>query len=118
MTPTPTITMTACAVLLFIAVAYLYLENRSLRRKGGDLKNEYDRLHFKHTNYSLDASFIPTRTVWVNESLRDYSYQVYVKSGDNFFTLRRYTYDPADPEDREYKRAHAQEVADLLNEKP
>lgn len=106
------------AVVSIIALILLLCKNSSLRQKVKELKNEYDRLHFKHTNFSLDASFIPTRTVWVNESLRDYSYQVYVKSGDNFFTLRRYTYDPADPEDREYKRIHALEVADLLNEKP
>ena len=29
-----------------------------------------------------------------------------------------YSYDPSDPDDREYKRIHAEEVAEKLNEKP
>lgn len=105
-------------VVSLIALILLLCENSSLRRKVGDLKNEYDRLYFKHTDLSLDASVIPTFTVWVRENYRDHSYEVYVKSSGNFFILRRYTYDPADPEDRDYKCIHAHEVAEMLNEKP
>lgn len=104
------------AVVSLTALILLLCENSSLRRKVRDLKNEYSRLHFKHTGFSLDASFIPTRTAWVRD--RDRSYEVYVERGGYFFILRSYTYDPADPDDQEYKRIHAREVADLLNEKP
>lgn len=115
---TPTITMTACAVLLFIAVAYLYLENRSLRQKVKELEDEYDKECGKRLELSFNVSSIPQRTAEAWSDIRNHCYEVYVKADDNFFTLRRYTYDPSDSDDRKYKRVHAQEVADLLNEKP
>lgn len=34
------------------------------------------------------------------------------------FQIKAFSYDPSDPDDREYKRIHAEEVAEKLNEKP
>ena len=34
------------------------------------------------------------------------------------FQIKTFSYDPSDPDDREYKRIHAEEVAEKLNEKP
>lgn len=36
---------------------------------------------------------------------------------DNYL-VKRFFYDPEDPDDRDYKRIHAEEVAEMLNEKP
>lgn len=34
------------------------------------------------------------------------------------FQIKTFSYDTSDPNDREYKRIHAEEVAEKLNEKP
>lgn len=34
------------------------------------------------------------------------------------FLIKTFSYDTSDPDDREYKRIHAEEVAEKLNEKP
>ncbi len=53
------------------------------------------------------------------EELEDYSmFHVYRMGGDTKFTVKRVPYDSTDPDDRDYKRIHAEEVVEILNEQP
>lgn len=45
-------------------------------------------------------------------------FAVYRKGLTEKHDIIRVGYDPSDPDDREYKRIHAEEVAETLNEKP
>lgn len=45
-------------------------------------------------------------------------FAVYREARGIKFDVVQLCYDPTDPDDREYKRVHAEEVAEMLNEKP
>lgn len=45
-------------------------------------------------------------------------FEVVRKQDDAKVVCKTIYYDPSDPDDREYKRIHAEEVAEILNEKP
>lgn len=45
-------------------------------------------------------------------------FEVVRKQDDAKVVCKTIYYDPSDPDDREYKRIHAEEVAEILNEEP
>lgn len=45
-------------------------------------------------------------------------FRVVRKGFENTIEVKRYHYIPSDPDDRQYKRIHAEEVAEKLNERP
>ncbi len=45
-------------------------------------------------------------------------FEVIRQHDDVYIVCKIIEYDPSDPDDREYKRIHAEEVAEILNEKP
>lgn len=55
---------------------------------------------------------------YVMEDCGNHCFMVTFDTGDGSVSLFCYSYDPSDPDDREYKRIHAEEVAEKLNEKP
>ena len=54
----------------------------------------------------------------IMEDCGNHCFMVTFDTGDGSVSLFCYSYDPSDPDDREYKRIHAEEVAEKLNEKP
>ena len=52
------------------------------------------------------------------EDCDNHCFMVTFNTEDGSVSPLCYSYDPSDPDDREYKRIHAEEVAEKLNEKP
>lgn len=119
--------LTAIAVLA-VALAVTLRANRNLIR---DLKA---------ATFALGTERAVSRECqrWLADCMnaRDLPAYVYTEhdmvAGTHFFTvyrqvktlpghrlpIRRYRYDPSDADDTDYKRMHAREVADAINEKP
>ncbi len=85
-----------------------------LNRLYKDLKKDMDRLILEKEDRE-DAS---GRLFGVEEDDSWYGFNVYMQGRYGRYPVKRIFYDPDDPSDREYKRIHAEEVAETLNEKP
>lgn len=84
-----------------------------LNRLYKDLKKDMDRLILEKEDRE-DAS---GRLFGVEEDDSWYGFNVYMQGRYGRYPVKRIFYDPDDPDDREYKRIHAEEVAEILNEK-
>lgn len=54
---------------------------------------------------------------YIMEDCGNHRFMVTFDTEDGSVSTFCYSYDPSDPDDREYKRIHAEEVAEKLNEK-
>lgn len=108
--------------LMTVAVVVLYIIKRRLIKA---LRNSNDCL--KSANFLIgkygadkidyDLSIMHKAEVEERTGLIPY-FAVYRKGLTEKHDIIRVGYDPTDPDDREYKRIHAEEVAEMLNEKP
>lgn len=117
----------AGSFLLFAGIVILAFENRKISRLFKTLSDSYlaavkakENLSLSLTDLRLCVAWLPDSGAEVEENEKLHFFTVHLrKNADGEkFPIRHFNYDPADPEDREYKRTHAHEVADLLNEKP
>lgn len=100
--------MTACATCLAVMNQRLY---KALCKTRQQLKHL--------TDLNLEEITSRTREAKVDElTTPTPRFVVYRQGYNKHFVIEAYTYNPDDPFDRDYKRIHAQEVADKLNEKP
>ena len=106
--------------LMTFAAVLGYYENRRLLK---DLKRaEMDNRDFRNLLIAqkIDYQYAvgsPAKVEEVINSIVPY-FRVYRKGREDKHTVQYYKYDPNDPDDREYKRIHAEEVAEMLNEEP
>lgn len=111
--------MTVAAVVLYVANHKLI---KSLRKVNDFLKETSEKL--KEANEKLktarehELEYLDSilNRVTVVERMGYFSIFRECKSGRILIT--RYYYNPYDPDDREYIRIHAEEVAEKLNERP
>lgn len=94
---------------LVIAIILLAINSRQEEKRYNNLLNEYG-------NLIRDISFLPLSEARVKES--DSLFTVYRTIGGSDYPVRYVHFDPNDPDDKEYKRIHAEEIASILNEKP
>ena len=88
---------------------------KSLRKASDSLKEANEKLKEAH---KLELEYLGSihNQVTVRENSGKFSI---FRESENFrFLVACYYYDPNDPNDREYIRIHAEEVAEKLNEKP
>lgn len=78
-----------------------------------NLKEDMDRLILEKE----DREDVSGRLFGVEEDDSWYGFNVYMQGRYGRYPVKRIFYDPDDPDDREYKRIHAEEVAEILNEK-
>lgn len=108
--------------LMTVAAVVLYIINRRLIKA---LRNSNDCL--KSANFLIgkfgadkndyDLSIMHKAEVEERTELIPH-FAVYRKGLTEKHDIIRVGYDPTDPDDRDYKRIHAEEVAEMLNEKP
>lgn len=108
--------------LMTVAVVALYVANRRLikaLRKNKDCLESANFLIGKFGADKIDAELSFMRKAEVEERTEPIPhFAVYRKGLIKKHDVIRVGYDPKDPDDRDYKRIHAEEVAEKLNEKP
>lgn len=106
--------------LMTVAAVVLYITNRRLikaLRKSNDCPESALIVKFGADKIDHDLSIM--RKAEVEERTEPIPhFAVYRKGLTEKHDIIRVGYDPKDPDDREYKRIHAEEVAEILNEKP
>ena len=112
--------------LMTVAVVALYVANhkliKSLRKVNDLLKETNEKLKEANAElktvreYELEYLDSIHNRVTVVERIGYFS--IFRESKSGRILITRYYYDPNDPDDRDYKRIHAEEVAEILNEKP
>lgn len=106
----------SCAATL---LALLYARSRCRLRR---LRWRYSQLFGEHVEASLFAQeffFGLGSDVYVEEDPDTHSVNICRKGMKReAFVLKKYYYRSDDPDDREYTRIHAEEVADKFNERP
>lgn len=127
--------MTVAAVVLYIANRRLIkmlksashaLEStgESLEAARKELSSAYMRIEAKNMHIdSLNRERTNRILSGLNkaeavEDPEEHCFIVLRKRQNRLYRIACYHYDPNDPDDREYIRIHAEEVADKLNEKP
>lgn len=93
-------------------------ERDRLEKRDTELTDAVALLHCKEFDYSFTALVAKAEVKEFSEEVRPYFlvYRKGLRYGD--FAVKYIYYDRKDPDDRDYKRIHAEEVAELLNEKP
>lgn len=108
--------------LMTVAAVVLYVANRRLikaLRKSADCLESANFLIGKFGADRIDAELSFMRKAEVEERKEPIPhFAVYRKGLSEKHNIIRVGYDPSDPDDRDYKRIHAEEVAEKLNEKP
>lgn len=108
--------------LMAVATVVLYIANRRLIKA---LRNSAD--HLESANFligkfgadGIDEGLSLMRKAEVEERTEPIPhFAVYRKGVIKKHDVIRVGYDPKDSDDRDYKRIHAEEVAEKLNEKP
>lgn len=94
---------------LVIAIILLAINSRQEEKRYKKLLNEYGNL----IRY---ISFLPLAVAQVKES--DSLFTIYRTISGRDYPVSYVHFDPNDPDDKEYKRIHAEEIASILNEKP
>lgn len=122
--------------LVLFAAAFAVCENIRMMKKIARLNERYkaERDRLEKRNKELSDAFSVLRCKQFECDLAAMSKEAEVKEvkdkalpyflvcrkglryGD--FAVKYIYYDRKDPDDREYKRVHAEEVAEILNEKP
>lgn len=103
--------------LMTMATVVLYITNRRLIKA---LRKSNDCLKIgKFGADKIDYDLSIMHKAEVEERTEPIPhFAVYRKGLAEKHDIIRVGYDPSDPDDREYKRIHAEEVAEILNEKP
>lgn len=108
--------------LMIVAVVVLYMANRRLikaLRKSTDSLKSAEFLIGKSGADKIDVELSLMRKAEVEERTEPIPhFVVYRKGVIKKHDVIRVGYDPKDPDDRDYKRIHAEEVAEILNERP
>lgn len=108
--------------LMTVAVVVLYVTNRRLikaLRKSKDCLESASFLIGKFGADKIDAELSFMRKAEVEERTEPIPhFAVYRKGVIKKHDVICVNYDPKDPDDRDYKRIHTEEVAEKLNEKP
>lgn len=108
--------------LMTVAAVVLYITNRRLikaLRKSADCLKSANFLIGKFGADKIDRDLSIMRKAEVEERTELIPhFAVYRKGLTEKHDIIRVGYDPKDPDDREYKRIHAEEIAETLNEKP
>lgn len=108
--------------LMTVTTVVLYVTNRRLikvLRKSADCLKSANFLIGKFGADKIDRDLSIMRKAEVEERTEPIPhFAVYRKGLAEKHDIIRVGYDPSDPDDREYKRIHAEEVAEILNEKP
>lgn len=108
--------------LMTMATVALYVTNRRLikaLRKSADCLESANFLIGKFGADKIDYDFSLMRKAEVEERTKPIPhFAVYRKGLTEKHDVLCVGYDPKDPDDRDYKRIHAEEVAGKLNEKP
>ncbi len=119
-------------------IALVIYQSLVIRRLSKDLKstkdslaeanNSFDTLNSRHTELketltkqtieSLDRQDVEYKEFGVAEDERWCKFNIYMQGQHGKYTIKTVWFDHNDPDDREYKRIHAEEVAEMLNEKP
>lgn len=115
-------TITAGLLVMAAATAALLLVNRVLIRRGREstrLMHGLQEALSEAQNFKADVmtSLYSPAKVEERQALVPY-FAVYREGVTDKVDIARYHYNPEDPDDREYKRIHAEEVAEKLSEKP
>lgn len=108
--------------LMTVATVALYVTNRRLikaLRKSADCLESANFLILKYDADKLDHDLSIMRKAEVEErTVPIPHFAVYRKGPMGKHDVLCVGYDPKDPDDRDYKHIHAEEVAEKLNEKP
>lgn len=83
------------------------------KRKLDEIRSDAER--WKDTTVAIMDAL--ATEAYVMEDCGNHCFMVTFDTGDGSVSLFCYSYNPCDPDDREYKRIHAEEVAEKLNEK-
>lgn len=112
-------TIALCASVLCVAI--LSFSCRRLRKR---LALATDRLQLASGALAelnalrSDLTMSPCWQARVCEEINNRCFAVYRQSGTRTFDVLLVSYDPGDPDDREYKKIFATEVAEMLNHEP
>lgn len=101
------------------AVSAAYCSRLSYLLKKSRLETEWMRQRadkFRHALTCWRRSYHLEAHVECNRYAREF--HVVRTDTDGDYLVMRLKYDENDPDDRDYKRIHAEEVAEMLNEKP
>lgn len=85
------------------------------------LNSRYKELRESRTKLLLekaDRNSVDYKTFGVDEDDYWYKFNVYMQGRHGKYTVKTVWFDKNDPDDRAYKRIHAEEVAEILNEDP
>lgn len=108
--------------LMTVAAVVLYVTNRRLikaLRKSKDCLESANFLICKYYADKTDHDLSLMHKAEVEGRMVPIPhFAVYRKGLTEKHDVIRVGYDPKDPDDRDYKRIHAEEVAEILNEKP
>lgn len=105
--------------LMTVAAVVLYIANRRLSKTLKNVETTRDNQHAlinKMLDESIDRSLSLDSKAEVEETHALFPYfMVYRKGKSRKHIVARLFYNPKDPDDREYKRVCAEEIADVLN---
>lgn len=94
---------------LVIAIILLAINSRQEEKR-------YKKLLKDYNHRLIILSLLPLAEARVKES--DSLFTVYRTISGRDYPVSYVHFDPNDPDDKEYKRIHAEEIASILNEKP
>lgn len=101
--------------IALVGYAWLIYDYYRLSHKYKELSLGYCNLFEEYKNLLFDSRFVDSE-VFVAE---EHNYFVVGREGRHGLTIiSAIEYNPNDPDDKEYKRIHAEEIAEILNEKP
>lgn len=109
-----------CWLAAAAGIIYLAARNSIKEIRISRLRDEIDSMRLEDMKTELDimdSAITPAQVEHIGGDVLPY-YHVYRMGGDTKFTVRKFYYDPKDPDDRDYKRIHAEEVAEKINERP
>lgn len=100
------------ALVGYVSLIYSYCK---LSRQYKNLSLEYNGLFKEYKRRLFDRKFVDGE-VFVREAFD--RFEVFRGGKYGSIIISVIEYDPCDPDDKEYKRIHAEEIAEILNEKP
>lgn len=109
--------------LMTLAALLALYENRRIRKvlyKSIELNREQNKHIEEQLAHRLSEIFSRSSKAEIEETTAGIppKFTVYRKGyGDTRHEIISFYYNPADPDDRDYKRIHAEEVAEMLNER-
>lgn len=113
--------MTVACALSFCTNILLKKAMKKAREALDDQRGELDSLvaaNREAIGFRLNLSRSELMPAEIREDMALPIFVVERKYGDAKIVCKKIFYNPDDPDDRDYKRIHAEEVAEMLNEEP